>query len=133
MERLGRFCDRHTVCTMPVVHVRYVFESSQKSAFFSVGLLPAEVSRALVPRSVTAALALPIAEGLGAPLAVTAAAVVCTGNGLRRCQGLRVVLTDKCCCICGSEQFQFLPSDSAAKEGWVRLMLFPCSQGTPGL
>ena len=38
-----------------------------------------DVARALVPRSVTAALALPIAEGLGAHSSVTAAAVVCTG------------------------------------------------------
>lgn len=26
LERMGRFCDRHTVCTTPLVHVRYVFE-----------------------------------------------------------------------------------------------------------
>lgn len=34
----------------------------------------------MVPRSVTAALALPIAASLDAPLPVTAAAVVCTGR-----------------------------------------------------
>jgi LrgB-like family len=34
----------------------------------------------VVPRSVTAALALPIAASLDAPLPVTAAAVVCTGG-----------------------------------------------------
>lgn len=41
--------------------------------------LPPGISRALVPRSATAALALPIAESLDAPLPVTAAAVTCTG------------------------------------------------------
>jgi putative effector of murein hydrolase len=34
------------------------------------------LARALVPRSVTVALALPIAQGLEAPLAITAAAVL---------------------------------------------------------
>ena len=45
----------------------------------SVYPVSAEVGRAVVPRSVTAALALPIAAALDAPLPVTAAAVVCTG------------------------------------------------------
>lgn len=40
----------------------------------------AELSRALVPRSVTVALALPIAAQLDAPLSITAAAVVLTGK-----------------------------------------------------
>lgn len=43
-----------------------------------LGLSP-EISRALVPRSVTVALALPIAQTLGAPASITAAGVVLTG------------------------------------------------------
>ncbi len=43
-----------------------------------LGLSP-EISRALVPRSVTVALALPIAEALGAPASIAAAGVVLTG------------------------------------------------------
>ena len=39
----------------------------------------ADVARALIPRSVTAALGLPIADALGAPLPIAAAAIVCTG------------------------------------------------------
>jgi len=39
----------------------------------------AGLARALVPRSVTVALALPIAQGLEAPLAITAAAVLLQG------------------------------------------------------
>jgi hypothetical protein len=41
--------------------------------------LPADLSRALIPRSVTVALALPIASQLDAPLAITAAAVLLQG------------------------------------------------------
>lgn len=43
-----------------------------------LGLSP-EISRALVPRSVTIALALPIAQTLGAPASIAAAGVVLTG------------------------------------------------------
>lgn len=72
----------------------------------------ADVARALVPRAVTAALALPIAEGLGAPLAVTAAAVVCTGerpNGsvfLGRTRSLVDVLA-ACCSGASSADARF--------------------------
>lgn len=41
--------------------------------------LPPDIARAIIPRSVTAALGLPIAESLGAQLSTTAAAIVCTG------------------------------------------------------
>lgn len=44
----------------------------------AVGLAP-EFARALVPRSVTVALALPIAAQLGAPASIAAAGVVLTG------------------------------------------------------
>ena len=44
----------------------------------AVGLSP-DLARALVPRSVTVALALPIAATLGAPASITAAGVVLTG------------------------------------------------------
>lgn len=43
-----------------------------------LGLSP-EISRALAPRSVTVALALPIAQALGAPASIAAAGVVLTG------------------------------------------------------
>ena len=43
-----------------------------------LGLSP-EISRALAPRSVTVALALPIAQALGAPAPIAAAGVVLTG------------------------------------------------------
>lgn len=40
---------------------------------------PADLARALIPRSVTVALALPIATQLDAPLSITAAAVLLQG------------------------------------------------------
>jgi putative effector of murein hydrolase len=49
-------------------------------AFTAAPFLPlAGLARALIPRSVTVALALPIAQGLEAPLAITAAAVLLQG------------------------------------------------------
>jgi len=69
-------------------HFPEIFGATVLSAIFSlfstafaakaVGLSSA-LARALVPRSVTVALALPIAQGLEAPLAITAAAVLLQG------------------------------------------------------
>lgn len=41
--------------------------------------LPPDIVKAIIPRSVTAALGLPIAESFGAPQSIAAAAIVCTG------------------------------------------------------
>jgi putative effector of murein hydrolase len=50
------------------------------TAFMAKALaLPSDLSRAIIPRSVTVALALPIATQLDAPLAITAAAVLLQG------------------------------------------------------
>eukprot|EP00878_Enallax_costatus_P039074 GHUV01044594.1.p1 GENE.GHUV01044594.1~~GHUV01044594.1.p1 ORF type:complete len:198 (+),score=47.18 GHUV01044594.1:439-1032(+) len=69
-------------------HFPEIFGATVLSSIFSlfstafaakaVGL-SAGLARALVPRSVTVALALPIAQGLEAPLAITAAAVLLQG------------------------------------------------------
>jgi putative effector of murein hydrolase len=48
---------------------------------------PADLSRALIPRSVTVALALPISQSLEAPLAITAAAVLLQGILVRAWRG----------------------------------------------
>jgi putative effector of murein hydrolase len=69
-------------------HAPEIFGATALSSLFSlfstafaakaVGLTPL-LARALIPRSVTVALALPIAQGLEAPLAITAAAVLLQG------------------------------------------------------
>lgn len=79
VEEWGRLC-RHAPEVLGVTSASAAF-TLFSTALFARGLaLAPDISRALVPRGATLALALPIAEQLGASTQLTAAAVALTGT-----------------------------------------------------
>ena len=84
----------------------------------------AELSRALIPRAVTLALAMPIAEQLGAPTAIAAAGVSLTGLlggnfGVVRPWHALGSLSRAACRSCSCSEF--MPSRGAASWAGVQL------------
>lgn len=69
----------HATELLAATSVSALFALVSTASMAALARLPPPVARGLVPRSATLALALPIADELGAPLQITAAAVALTG------------------------------------------------------